>query len=79
MEKVNIVWGQTYITTYGAVLTVNRVTYGWNGKVEYASSHVHKPHPAAVGLLDLYVFEQMIRDRTIFLDTPANRILYCSF
>lgn len=71
--------GQTYITAYGAILDINEIIHGWHGRVKYTSSHVLKPHPASIGFMDLYIFEQMIRDRTIFLDTPANRILYGRF
>lgn len=71
--------GTVYITTYGAMLTVNSVTLGAEGKVRYSSCHVDTPHLKTDTILPLRSFEELIRSRAIILDTPANRILYCPF
>ena len=68
--------GQTYITTWGAILTVKSVDHEL---VTYSSKYVYSQHPELDSALSTNAFEEMIRSRILLLDTPANRILYCRF
>lgn len=78
MAKINKLFGpgQTYITKYGATITIDNVCSNY---VTYTSRYNNDICNKETASISTEVFITLIENKVLLIDSKANRILYCRF